>query len=226
MWRDALAVAAKDLRIERRSRVATHQVLPFALVILVLFGFALDPDRGFLARAASGLYWLAVLLAVVLAAQRAASIESGDGVADAMRLSGIDPAGVFLGKALAVAVELVALEVVLGFGVVVLYGVDPSGLGLLVAAAGLATVGLAAASTVYGALVGGTRVRETLLPLLFLPAAAPVLIAATRVTDEALGGAVVGASVGVGDWLSLLGVFAVLYLCFGVLAYGPLLEDA
>ncbi len=226
MWRDAVAVATKDLRIELRSRIATHQVLPFALVVLVLFGVALDPDRGVLTRAASGLYWLAVLLAVVLAAQRAAGIEASDGLADALRLSGLDPAGVFLGKAMAMAVELVMLEVLLGLGAVVLYGVDLAGVGTLAATAALATVGLAAAATVYGALVGGTRGRDTLLPLLFLPAAAPVLIAATRATDEALTGAVVGAGVGVGDWLSLLGVFALLYLAFGVLSYGPLLEDA
>ncbi len=41
MWRDALLVAGKDLRIEARSRVALWQVLPFALLVLVLFAFAL-----------------------------------------------------------------------------------------------------------------------------------------------------------------------------------------
>ena len=45
MLRDALLVAGKDLRIERRSRVTTNQVAPFAVVVLVLFAFALDPDQ-------------------------------------------------------------------------------------------------------------------------------------------------------------------------------------
>ena len=44
MWRDAALVAGKDLRIEMRSRVATNQVAPFAVLVLVLFGFALDPS--------------------------------------------------------------------------------------------------------------------------------------------------------------------------------------
>ena len=49
MWRDGLLVAGKDLRIEARSRVALSQVVPFGVVALVLFAFALgtvDPLGG------------------------------------------------------------------------------------------------------------------------------------------------------------------------------------
>ena len=54
MLRTLRLVAGKDLRIEARSRVATNQVLPFAVVVLVLFAFALDPDSGALRRATPG----------------------------------------------------------------------------------------------------------------------------------------------------------------------------
>jgi heme exporter protein B len=67
-------------------------------------------------------------------------------------------------------------------------------------------------------------VRETLLPLLLLPVVAPVLIAATRASESALSGLPV--DVAPGDWLRLLAVFAVIYLAFGVAAYGTLLEDS
>ena len=224
MWRDALLVAGKDLRIEARSRVTTNQVAPFAVLVLVLFAFALDPDRGVLLRAAAGLFWVAVLFSALLAVQRSSSIESADGTRDALRLSGLDPAGIFLGKAGAVAVQLVVLEVVLGAGVVVLYGVDPAGYGTLLATAAVATVGLAAAGTLYGVLAAGLKVRETLLPLLLLPVVAPVLVAATRASETALTG--LDVAVAASDWLALLVVFAVVYLAFGVVAYGPLLEDS
>src|SRR5213594_3371279 len=115
VFRDAALVAGKDLRIEARSRVATNQVAPFAVLVLILFAFALDPDRGVLARAAAGLFWLAVLFSALLA------IQAADGARDGLRLSGLDPAGIFLGKAGAVAAQLAALEVLLGVGVVVLY---------------------------------------------------------------------------------------------------------
>ena len=74
MWRDALVVAAKDLRIEGRAKVALNQVVPYALVVLLLFGFAFDQDRPLLVQAAPGLFWLAVLFSGLLAVQRSFAI--------------------------------------------------------------------------------------------------------------------------------------------------------
>jgi heme exporter protein B len=222
VWRDAAVMAGKDLRIEMRSRVATNQVAPFALLVLILFAFALDPDTGVLARAAAGLFWVAVLFCALLAIQRAFAVEASDGARDNLRLSGLDPAAIFLGKASAIAAELAVLELVLGAGVVVLYNRSLDGPVLLIVTCVLATIGLSAAGTVYGALAAGLRVRETLLPLLLLPVVAPVLLAATRATEAALGGNPADGW----PWVRLIGVFAVIYLAFGIVAFGPLLEES
>ena len=40
----ARLIAAKDLRVELRSRVLLNQVLPFALIVMVMFDFALDSE--------------------------------------------------------------------------------------------------------------------------------------------------------------------------------------
>ena len=222
MWRDALLVAGKDLRIELRSRVALWQVVPFAVLVLVLFAFALGPGRSTLRAAAPGLYWLAVLFSTVLATQRSFAIESGEGTRDGLRLAGIDPAGVFLGKAAAVAVQLVVIQVVLGAGVVVLFDVRFGAIWLALVASLVATLGLAAAGVLYGALSAGLRVRETLLPLLVLPIVAPVLIAGSRAWSAAISGAVASGA----SWLKILGPFAAVYLAVGVALYGPLQETA
>jgi heme exporter protein B len=222
MWRDATLVAGRDLRIEARSRVALHQVAPFALLVLVLFAFALDPARQTLEQATPGLFWISVLFSALLAISRSAALDEGDGVRDALRLSALDPGAVFVGKTLAVAAELLALEVLLGLGVIVLYGAEPAGVGLLLATCLAATVAVAATGTLYGALVSGLRVRETLLPLLLLPVLAPVLIGATRAFEAALGGAPADGW----PWCGLLAVFAVLYSVAGALAYGTLLEGS
>lgn len=220
MWRDALLVAGKDLRIEMRSRVALWQVLPFALLALFLFAFALGPAASALRPAAPGLFWLAVLFSTVLTTQRSFAIESGEGTRDGLRLSGIDPAGIFLGKAAAVAVQLAVLQIVLWAGLTVLFGVHLRTAWLAVVASLLATVGLASAGVIYGALSAGLRVRETLLPLLVLPVLAPVLLAGSRVWSAAFDGSVsAGAS-----WLRVLAPFAVVYLVVGIVLYGPLQE--
>jgi heme exporter protein B len=222
MWRDAALMAGKDLRIEAHSRVATNQVAPFAVIVLVLFGFALEPDRSTLQTAAPGLFWIAVLFCSLLAVQRSFAVEAADAAGDGLRMSGLDPAGIFLGKAAAIALELLGLEVLLALGIVVLYSTALGGVALLLATAAAATVGLAACGTVYGVLAAGLRVRETLLPLLILPVVAPVLIGATRAWEVAL-----GQSLDDGwKWVTLLAVFAVVYVTLGVLAFGTLLEEA
>lgn len=221
MLADAILIAGKDLRIELRSKVGLGQMLPFAVLVLVLFGLALDADDALLTRATPGLYWIAVLFAGLLVVQRSFAVEAAPGVNDALRLSGIDPAGYFLGKFAAIAAQLVALELVLGFGVVVLYGTELGGPALLVAALSGATVSVAAAGTLYGVLATGLRVRDTLVPLLLLPALAPVLLGATRATEAALEG-------DLGDgwgWCGLLALFGVLYLGLGLLFFGTLLEE-
>lgn len=222
MWRDAVLVAGKDLRVEARSRVGTNQVVPFALLVLVVFAFALDSDRGTLVSFGPGLFWVTVLFSGLLAIQRSFVIESDDDARDALRLSGLDGAGIFLGKAGAVAAQLLLLEVVLTFGVIVLYGVQLRGPVMLLLTCLAATIGLAAAGTVYGAIAAGLRVRDTLLPLLVLPVLAPVLLASARACEAALAGTPAEGW----PWVRLLFVFAIIYVTFGVVAFGPLLEEA
>jgi heme exporter protein B len=222
VWREARRVAGKDLRIELRARVGIGQIAPFAVLVLVLFGFALDADTQALRRFTGGLFWITVLFSAVLAIQRSFAIETHDGNRDALRLSGMDPAAIFLGKAGAIAVQLLCLQVVLGAGVAVLYGPSVDSPLLLVATSVVATVGVAAAGTLYGVLAAGLRVRETILPILLLPVLAPVLIGATRAFDDGLGAVAVNGW----NWLALLGLAAVIYVAFGALAFGVLLEES
>ncbi len=222
LYRDALLVAGKDLRIERRSRVALQQILPFGAIVVVLFAFALDSDRTLLPRAAPGLFWAAVLLAALLAVGRSFAVEEANRARDGLRMSGIDGGAVFLGKAAAVAVELFLLEVVLGVAVVVLYDVAVRGVVVLLCAACAATVAIAGTGTVYGVLSAGLRARETLVPLLVLPAVTPVMLGGTRAFQAALDGAP-------GDawpWVQLLAAFALLVVAAGVAVFGPLLEES
>jgi len=225
MLRVAALIAAKDLRIEVRSKVVTNQVLPFAAIVMVMFAFALDTDE-VVERVAPGLVWLATLFSLLILVQRSFAIETADGATDAMRAAGVDPAGIFLGKAIALAAQLAVLEFVLLITAVVLYRAElhAGGVVLLVTTFVAATCGLALVGTLYGGLAAGVRGRETLLPLLLLPVVAPVLIGATRATEAALGTR--GALVSDGwPWLGLLVVFVALFGVGGTLAFGPLIEE-
>ncbi len=225
LWRMSRLIAAKDLRIERRSRVVVNQVLPFAAVTMMMFAFALDSDT-VLERVAPGLIWLATLFSLLVLVQRSFAVETDDGAIDAMRVAGVDAPAIFLGKAMSLAAQLLVLEVVLVFLAIVLYRqtVPLDGVVLLAITLISATCGLAAVGTLYGGLAAGIKGRETLLPLLTLPAVAPVLIGATRAVEAALG--TVGAVVSDGwPWVGLLIVYAVVIGVGGSLAFGPLLDE-
>lgn len=222
LWSAAWTVAVKDLRLEMRARALLSQIVPFGVLVIVLFAFALDPDRGVLKKAAPGLFWTAVLLAGLLAVGRSSATEADLAIRDGLRLSGLDPGAMYLGKAIALCIELLILEIVLGLGVIALYEVDIASLGILVAAAVLATVGIAGAGALYGGLASGLRSRETLLPMLVLPVTAPVVLGATQAFEVGLG----STSSNAGQWIVLLGIFAAVHISFGFAAAGALLEDA
>ena len=223
--RIARAVAAKDLRIELRSRVVTNQVLPFSGLVMVMFAFALDNDD-VLQRTAGGLVWLATLFSLFILVQRTFAVETYDGALDSLRVAGVNPQGIFLGKSVALFVQLLMLESVLFVAAVVLYRVNVNGSGavLLVTCILCATAGLAFVGTLYGGLTAGARGRETLLPLLLLPVVAPVLICATRATESAFRSG--GVTVGEGwPWVAVLAVFAAVFGLGGLLSFGSLIEE-
>jgi heme exporter protein B len=222
----ARLVARKDLRVEWRSRVLTNQVLPFAGVVMVMFGFALD-DQAVLQRVAPGLIWMATLFSVLIITQRVFAVETADGALDALRVAGVSPAGVFLGKAVALIAQLLALDVVLLLLALVLYRSEVTGVAqavLLVTTVTAAACGLAFVGTLYGGLAAGAKGRETLLPLLMLPVVAPVLIGATRATEAAL--TVGGITMREGwAWVGLLAGFAVLGAIGGIASFGAMVEE-
>jgi len=223
--RIARAVAAKDLRIELRSRVVSNQVLPFSGLVMIMFAFALDNDD-VLQRVAGGLVWLATLFSLFILVQRTFAVETYDGALDSLRVAGVNPQGIFIGKSVALFVQLLVLESVLFVAAVVLYRVNVNGSGvvLLVTCVLCATAGLAFVGTLYGGLTAGARGRETLLPLLLLPVVAPVLFCATRATESAFRSG--GVAVGEGwPWVGVLAVFAAVFGLGGLLSFGSLIEE-
>lgn len=228
MWRalrltaqDVVLVAAKDLRVEWRTRSVLGHIVPFAGLVLVLFGFTLDANRPVLEAATPGLFWMTALFAAVVAVQRSTALEASDEAHRMILLSGMPPAAAFAGKAAAVVVQLLAVEAIMIGGVVLLYGASLGSPLLVVAAALAATVGLATAGSLLGAVVAGVRAHQTVLPVLLLPVASPVLIAATRAFEDALGTAAVNGWA----WVGLLAGFAVLNVALGAATYGALQED-
>ncbi|MGH2572923.1 MAG: heme exporter protein CcmB [Actinomycetota bacterium] len=214
-------MAMKDLRIEMRGRHALTTVLPFAGTLLIAFGLSLGPGRTLLRQTAPGLLWLAILFASVLAFREAYRSEGEDGALEGLLLAPFDKAAVFLGKALAVVVQLLIVEAALLSAVAILFGLSLGDPAVLAAVLVLGTVGLAAVGSLFGVLAESTRSREAVFPLLVLPLATPVLVAGVNATALATA----GRSGDAASWLGLLLAFDLVFLGLGTLVFGHLLED-
>ncbi len=239
-WGSVRLVAAKDLRIERRSRTVLFQIVPFAMVVLVVFAFALDAKAvtfvdtpsgarrsvGLLPLVAPGLIWLAVLFALLLMVQRSFAIEAEDGAIDALRLAGIGASWLYWGKVIAITVQLLGVAMITTLVGLVLYDVSVpvAGFGLLLVTTVLSTVAFSVVGTLYGAFTLRNR-SAALLSLLVFPATAPIMIAGTRATESAFG--TDGLAVAEGwPWIGLLAVYTLVLGVGSSLAFGPLTEEA
>src|SRR5947209_11869505 len=112
MLRDALTIAAKDLRSEIRTKEALNASLAFSIVILVLFSFAFDPSSETMKEFSGGLLWLAYSFAGALALNRSFARELQNDCLDALVASPVSGGAVFLGKALANYALLIAVEII------------------------------------------------------------------------------------------------------------------
>ena len=86
----------------------------------------------------------------------------------------------------------------------------------------LATVGFAAVGTLFSAMAVNTRSREIMLPILFFPVVAPVLIAAVEASAVVIGGR---SWSDMGRWPQLIAVFDVLFLVASAFVFQFTLED-
>jgi len=216
--RTAWLVAAKDLRIEMRSRVLLWQVVPFGVIALLLCGLALGPAHAGNSSAGPGLYYLVMLLVTLLMINRSQGVERSPGTRSSIATLGLDPAGLFLGKSLALAIELWATGLVLLAGAVLVLHTALHGAIVALPSIVVTLAALSAAGTLYGALTAGGEASATLLPVLALPSFAPLLIAGERSFHDALhGGALLG-------WWVVVVVALVAYVAMGILLYGVLEE--
>jgi heme exporter protein B len=205
-----LVVLLKDLRAELRTKEAINASFAFALVILVLFSFAFDPEEDTTKAISGGLLWIVFAFAGTLVFNRSFARELPNDCLDALVAAPIPGAALFLGKALAnyllvLAIELVSLPV---FGI--FYNVHwTRQFPQLMLVLALGTWGLTVIGTVFSALTVNIRLREVMLPMLTYPILAPALMAAMQLTMQLIQGNAIGPETV--RWLNLLIAFDVVF---------------
>ncbi len=220
--RAAAILAGKELRAELRTRELLATTIVFVLVVVVLFSFTFDPTSAESRRFGPGLLWLAFLFAGSLMLQPCFLKEQQNDTLSALRLAPIEPFSIFLGKLTANVLFMFLAEILLLPIFAILYNVPVlSVLWQLLLVFLLGSVGIAGLGTTLSAISAHARMRELLLPLLLLPALAPVLIAST----EATAGLLAETPEFRRQWLGFLVAFDVVFLTATWLFGEYLLEE-
>ncbi len=216
-WRQAFAIARRDLDRERKSGEVAWITIPFGAIALLLVPLAVGINQDVLQKIGTGMLFVVVMLFGVLTSVRRTTVET-PAQRDAIALLGVDPVAEFTGKAMASALLLLVFELAMGAVAVALYGLDLSGWGWMLAVMPLTAVGLAELGTLSGAITASVNAGPALGPLLVTPLAIPLLLGATQ-TVESIGRDGVNLA-----WPLLMTIVVLALAIVGVVTARPLQE--
>ncbi len=191
MW----AIVWKDMRLELRTKERLASFLVLAILIVLVWVFALGPERARNPQVGAAVLWVGLLFAGMVSLQRTFLIEQERGCLSGLLLCPLAPSDIFVAKLIGNIVFLSLVEGIVVPLTILLCGLPVSwsllGLPLLIL---LGIIGFAALGTLFAALAAHTRAGEVLFPLVVLPLLVPLLLAAVEATGALLSG---------GDWTGM-----------------------
>jgi len=219
--RQVLIVYRKDLAIESATGEVTVTSGFFALLVVVLASLSFFGGPVNARNVASGTVWLSLAFAAVLSLGKSWQRERDEAALDGLLVSPLSRSAIFAGKALSVWTFLLAVLLVVLPLSLVLSSIDASMTWPLLVVAAIATPGVAASGTLFGAMTVRTGARDLLLAVVLFPLLAPTLLAAVAVTRELFNGVPLAELT---DYLKLMGVFDIVFIAGGLSMFGTLVE--
>jgi heme exporter protein B len=215
------ALVWKDILLELRAKDIVVSVLVFALLVIVIFNFAIYPTPATVALVAPGILWVAITFGGVLGLTRSFALEKDRGNLQGLMLAPVGRDAIFFGKMLSNFLFIVAVEIIVFPVFAVLFNLSLAMPGLIPVAL-LATLGIATVGTLFSAMAVNTRAREVMLPLLFFPVVLPLIVAAVEAS-----GSVLQADGGyeLTRWVPLLGAFDAVFLVVCPVAFTIVIEE-
>jgi heme exporter protein B len=221
--RQVLAILAKDLKVEWRTREIFTSMVVFAMLVVVVFNFAIGANPELVQQVAPGVLWVALLFATVLGLQRAIQMESEEDCLQGMLLTMGDRSALFVAKTVANMLYLfiVAACTLPLFGIWlhtdIASHLAPLSLILL-----LGTLGFSALGTLFSIIALNTRAQAVMLPLLFLPVSVPLMIASVYATSKIVEGR---GLVEITDYITLMTVFDIVFFVLAFLVFDYIIEE-
>lgn len=202
-------VAWKDLISEIRSRETISSMFFFALIVILVFSFSFSMDQREARELIAGIIWVAFAFTGIIGLGKSFSAELQNDCLEHLQISPASKGAIYLGKLAANLLFMLIVEIILFPMFVIFFNLDVvERLPVLLLIFALATLGLSTVGTLFSAMTVQIRAREVMLPILLLPLAVPVMIAAVEATRGALNGSPISMY---GNWLQLLAVFDIVF---------------
>jgi heme exporter protein B len=219
--RALVAIVWKDLAAELRSRELLSAMFVFALLVILIFNFALELEPKTRASVTSGVLWVTFAFAGTLGLNRSMAMEKDRGCLDGLLLAPVDRSAIYFGKAIGNLVFMGIVELIVLPVYSVLYSTNLFQPGLLLVIL-LGSVGYVAVGTLLASMAVQTRTRDVLLPILLFPLVIPVLIAAVKGSSGFLQGADM---VDIWPWINLLIVYDVIFTAVAFMVFDYVVEE-
>lgn len=221
-----LQIAAKDLKIELRSKEMLSAMFLFALLMVLAFRFAFDQSIGSgsvaLSDLASAALWICFSFAAIVGMHTSFAKEKDRETLEGLLLCPVDRSAIFLGKALSNLVLVFTVDILSILFFALFFSYDFNGKAAeVIAIAFLGTVALVLVGTLVAAISVNSRAREVLLPILLIPLIAfSVIIPCVSATRNAINGQLAES---VGE-IQSIAAFAVIFGAVGYLTIDYVLE--
>ena len=217
------AVVWKDLSAELRSRELISAMLVFALLVILIFNFALDLDPATRRESTitAGVLWVIFVFAGTLGLNRSMAVEKDRGCMDGLLLAPVDRSAIYFGKALGNLVFMVMVEIIVLPVYSLLYNVNLFNPGLLVVIL-LGSIGYVAVGTLLAAMAVQARTRDILLPILLFPVVLPVILAAVKASTGFLDGIPIDE---IRPWLNLLIAYDIIFSAVAFMVFDYVVEE-
>ena len=217
------AVVWKDLSAELRSRELLSAMLIFALLVILIFNFALDLDPATRREPTitAGVLWVIFVFAGTLGLNRSMAIEKDRGCLDGLLLAPVDRSAIYFGKALGNLVFMLMVEFIVLPIYSLLYNVNLFNPGLLLVIL-LGSIGYVAVGTLLATMAVQARTRDILLPILLFPVVLPVILAAVKASTGFLDGSEMDV---IRPWINLLIAYDIIFSAVAFMVFDYVVEE-
>lgn len=221
--RGALAIAAKDIRVELASKTALATATAFAVLVLVIFNFARDPAEVPLGVLAPSVLWVTSAFAGLVTLNRSFAMERERGALDGLLLAPVSRSAIYLGKYLAnLLFVLVVNTVLLPFFVAFFNVAIGAALGWIALLLALAAAGYVSIGTVLAAITVRTRFADLMMPILLLSFLMPPVVVGVLATTRLLGGRPISEIAGL---VQMLVLYDVAFVTLGFLLFPATMDE-